>query len=250
MVKRKVLAMIVLATCFVYNEKKYIDQWVKWYRSQGCELFVLDNMSNDGTYEWLLANGVECARFDTGGAFHLHVLQRELNKHIARIKPDWICYTGADLFIITENTLKETIEEYNANKVTQIKLPCYNVVNTGEMFGTPLQMHFIRGGMYKDLSLISKFGEGFWLVNDDIGSTNNITEKAKGIIINYGACKPAKEQEEKFKRRQKAWSDGLPGNIGRHFKTGKSKDWVYDINTTINLMESEAGQYIKKILCL
>ena len=242
--------MRILATCFVYNEKKYIDQWVKWYRSQGCQLFVLDNMSDDGTYEWLVANGVECARFDTGGAFHLHVLQRELNKHIVRIKPDWICYTGADLFIITNKTIKETIEYYHAKKVTQIKLPCYNVVNTGEKFSTPLQENYFRGGLYKDLSLLSKYEEGFTLCNDDIGLKNNITEKVKGIIINYGGCKPAKEQEEKFRRRNKAWNEGLPSNIGRHFKTGKSKDWVYDINSTIDLMDSEAGQYIKKILCL
>jgi hypothetical protein len=240
--------MRILACCFVYNEIKYIDQWVNWYRSQGCELFVLDNISNDGTYEWLQGNGVECERFNTNGAFHLHILQQELNKHIARIKPDWVCYTGADLFIITDKTLRETIEHYDAIGVTQIKLPCYNAVNTGETFALPLQKYFIRGGLYRDLSLICKFSDGFTVVNDNAGSANNITEKANGIIINYGGCKPAREQEEKLRRRKKAWDEGLPSNLGKHFRKGSKRNWTYSVDTTINLMESEAGQYIKKIL--
>jgi hypothetical protein len=85
-------------------------------------------------------------------------------------------------------------------------------------------------------------------VNDNAGSANNITEKANGIIINYGGCKPAREQEEKLKRRKKAWDEGLPSNLGKHFRKGRKRNWTYSVDTTINLMESEAGQYIKKIL--
>jgi hypothetical protein len=242
--------MRILATCFVYNEVKYIDQWVKWYHSQGCELFVLDNMSNDGTFEWLQKNNIPCERFDTNGAFHLHKLQDELMKHVARINPDWVVYCGADLFYITDKPLNEAIAEVDAQGFNQIRLACYNMVNTGEMFGTPLQMHFTRGGLYRDLIMIAKYGKGFSVKNDHIGLSEGKVIKLKGAMVNYGGCKPAKEQEEKLARRQKAWDEGLPANVGKHFRAGKNKNWIFPVEQTANLAESPVWEYIKKTLCL
>jgi len=242
--------MRLLATTFVYNEIRYIDQWVKWYRSNGCELFVLDNMSNDGTYEWLVKNNIPCARVDTKGSFHLHALQDELMKHLERIKPDWVVYNGADLFTITDKRLIDTITELDQNGYNQLQLPCYNMFKTGEMDGTPLQLHFVRGGRYRNLIMTAKYEDGFNIRNDNLGLTNQNPKRVKGIMVNYGGCKPAKEQEEKLKRRQKAWDNGLPRNVGKHFKAGKSINWIYKKEGTIDLSEGETWKYIKKIQCL
>jgi hypothetical protein len=240
--------MRILATCFVYNEVKYLDQWVNWYRSQGCELFVLDNMSNDGTFEWLQENGIPCERFDTNEAFHLHKLQDELMRHVARINPDWVIYCGADLFYITDKPLNEAIEEADTQGFNQIKLPCYNLVNTGERFGTPLQKHFTRGGRYRDLIMIAKYGEGFMVRNDHIGLAEGNPIKLAGAMVNYGGCKPAEEQEEKLIRRQRAWSEGLPPNIGKHFRAGRIRNWIYPVNQTVDLTTTPIWDYIKKTI--
>jgi len=239
--------MRILATCFVYNEKKYIDQWVKWYRSQGCELFVLDNMSDDGTYEYLISLGVNCQRIDTDGAFHLHELQNELMKHIHQLQPDWVCYTGADLFIITKNSILEDVKTLNASGYDQIILPCFNMVNTGEIFGLPLQIHYVRGGFYRDLALLGKYSINFSILNDNVGKEKTNPIKINGLIVNYGGCKPVKEQNIKLERRQKAWNQGLPSNIGRHFRTGNTKKWVYKIEETEDITKTESWEFIKKI---
>jgi len=204
-------------------------------------------MSDDGTYEYLLDQGVPCERFDTNGSFHLHNLQKELLKHIKRIAPDWVCYCGADLFYIFDEPIKKMVERANKEGYNQIQLPCYNAVNTGEIFGTPLQLHFVRGGLYRHLIMISKYCEGFDIHNDNIGLLEGNSVKYSGIMINYGGCKPIKEQEVKFKRREKAWRDGLPAQCGKHFKQGKSKQWVFKNEETIDLSETEAWKYIKKI---
>ena len=71
---------------------------VNYYIKQGCDIFVMDNFSNDGTYEWLLENNISTTRIDTNDSFYLSKLQRALVEEIKKISPDWIIYTGVDMF--------------------------------------------------------------------------------------------------------------------------------------------------------
>lgn len=229
--------MKILATAFCYNELPYIEEWVKYYRSQGCELFVLDNMSNDGTYEWLVDNDIHCDRVNTNESFHLTKLQTELTKHIHRIKPDWVVYTGIDLFLITDNGLKQTIENLDSQGIGKVPLMCFGALNTGEKFGLPLHKHFFNASYWKDITLIGKYNETFSLNGDNITNRYEEPQFTSGIMVNYGACKPAAEQEEKLKRRKKAWSEGLRAGTGRHFLKGKAKNWIYSKEGTSNLKE-------------
>ena len=41
---------------FVYNELKYLPHVVDYYKKNGCGVYIIDNYSNDGTYEWLIEN--------------------------------------------------------------------------------------------------------------------------------------------------------------------------------------------------
>jgi hypothetical protein len=242
--------MRILATTFAYNERKYIEQWVNYYRSQGCELYVLDNMSTDGTYEWLVENKVPCAQVDTGKAFHLHKLQDELMWDLEIIKPDWVVYNGIDLFTVTEKKLCDTLKELDDQGYNQLQLPCYNVFNTGEEFGTPLQKHFTRGGLYRNLIMTAKYEKGFNIRNDNLGIENENPRRVAGYMFNYGGCKPAQEQEEKLQRREKAWSEGLPSNVGKHFRAGRARGWVYGKDETEDLSIEPFWKYIEKTICM
>ena len=239
--------MKILAATFVYNEREHIPYWVEYYKSQGCDLFVLDNASDDGTWEWLEENNIPCASFDTNGSFHLHRLQDELLKYIERINPDWVCYCGADLYFAMGRKISEVIEEVDAKGYNQISLKCVNVVSTGEKHGIPLQKHYFRGGYYRDLTMIAKYGKGFQIRNDNIGLDEGRVVKVPGVMVNYGGCKTWKQQEAKLKRRQKAWAEGLPENIGKHFRKNKKTGWITPVTKTKNIRMLPEWAFIKNI---
>lgn len=219
---------MILACAFAYNERPYIEEWVKYYRSQGCDLFVLDHMSNDGTYEYLKENGIARARFDNGGSFHLDQLQEELLYYIRYIKPYWVVYTGIDLFHLTPDGIKETIRKCEVAGCNALKMDVWFISNTGEPFGLPLQKHYFFGKQWKPLVMMRKYEDDIGLYADDITGSGNVYYVEGGVTINYGAGKPREVQEAKLARRQKAWAEGLREDFGHHYRDDKARDWRND----------------------
>lgn len=240
--------MRILATTFAYNERPYFPYWKKYYESEGCELFVIDNESTDTTSEWLTENNVPYSYFSTNGAFHLHNLQAELVKKIHEIKPDWVCYAGADLYIIPAMGIQKAVEYAENGGYNQIALECHNIVSTGEKHGDKLQLAYSRGAKYIDLVMFAKYDDGFYIKNDHIGVEKPKPVTLPGIIVNYGGCKTKEEQEAKLKRRQKAWDDGLPQNVGRHFIKNKKMGWVTPKANTVDYCTLPEWEFIKRIL--
>lgn len=240
--------MRILAATFVYNERPYIPYMIDYLKSQGVEVFILDNYSNDGTYEWLVENNISCERFDTKESFDLRLLQKELMKHVHRIKPDWFVYnSGADLFYIFEKTIRETLEQADKEGYNLLSIPCYGALNTGEAFGVPLQDHFFIASYWRNLNMIAKYDKEMFLKGDKIVVPNPKEYTVEGLMINYGACKPKEEMEEKLKRREKAWKNGLKKTTGQHFKKGKQRDWLYLKEEGKDLRYSDEWKYIQKI---
>lgn len=56
--------MKVLMICFVYNEIKYLPHSIDYYKKNNCDIYVIDNNSTDGTYEWLIENNIPCNRYE------------------------------------------------------------------------------------------------------------------------------------------------------------------------------------------
>lgn len=239
--------MRVLVTTFVYNEMKYIPFMVDYYKTQGVELFILDNYSDDGTYEWLVENNIPCDRVDTKESFDLRILQAALLKHIHRIKPDWVVYASADLYYIFDGTIKETVEQADREGFNILSVPCYGALNTGETFGVPLQDHFFTAMYWRNLNMICKYDKGMFMKGDKISLPNPKVKEVKGLMINYGACKPKEEMEVKLKRREKAWKNGLKKTTGQHFRKGKQRNWLYDKSEGKDLRYSDEWKYIQRI---
>lgn len=224
--------MKILAIAFVYNELPYLPLAVDYYRKQGCELYVIDNMSKDGTWEWLQEQGIPSHRHDTQEAFQLAWLQEEMCKTIHLLKPDWFLWFAPDLFhVFTEQTVREAVEQAVKEGFNQIKAQCYSFKPTKEeLFDLPLFMHFRYAHTPSKVLLCSKYDNTLRFSADTI-VIQNPTIQRKGAIFEYGSCKPKEVQEEKLKRRQKAWELGTPKGHGTHYLVGKGKNWVYDKNS-------------------
>ncbi len=67
--------MQILTIMHVYNEGKMLPYTLQYQKAHDVPLYVIDNMSNDGTWEVLQEQGIASHRFDTGGAFHRKDLQ-------------------------------------------------------------------------------------------------------------------------------------------------------------------------------
>lgn len=229
--------MRILATTFVYNERKYLPAWVNYYRSLGCEIFVLDNFSDDGTYEWLKEQNIPCDRIDTGGAFELQKLQQALMIHIARIKPDWVIYAGADLYLATYGGLVRTIEEANFNGYNLLELQHYEVMNTGEDHNTPLQNYYFYCTKLKRLRMVGKYGPGFRILADEIIQDVSGAKifHSSGILVNYGMCKTREEREKTFERRRKAWAEGMHAGWGTHYEPASKRNWIWSKSELVDI---------------
>jgi len=239
--------MKILAVAFAYNEMKLIPSFVKYYRDQGCDIFVLDNHSSDGTSEWLTENNVRTEVCPTGGMFHLLKLQKGLVDEINRSKPDWVVYTGIDIFYSFNSTIRKTIERADKNGYNMIGVQHYNMHNTGEPPAYPLHENYFHARKGNRLYMISKFQDPFGFEADSIQIKGRKIFEAKGVLVNYGNCKPAGEREDTFKRRRKAWNAGLDRNYGVHYIEGHKRGWIWRRDELIDIRKTEDYKYIQKI---
>lgn len=239
--------MKILAVAFAYNEMPYIQDYVNYYHSQGIELFILDNHSTDGMTEFLNANNISTRIMPTGGAFHLKKLQGGLVAAIRDIKPDWVIYTGIDIYYSFRFSIRKTIERADAKGYNMIGVQHFNMYNTGEKFGTPLHERYFYARKGNILYMIAKYREPFGFEADSIQVKGRKVLHEKGVLINYGNCKPKSERIVTFLRRQKAWDRGLDPNYGVHYKEGMKKGWVWNKDSLIDIRETEYYKYIKKI---
>lgn len=248
--------MKVVAITFVYNELRYLPAAIAYYKKQGCDIYVIDNMSTDGTWEWLQENKISSHQFDTDEAFQLDWLQAEMLKTIHSIKPDWFLWFSPDLYITFENTIHDTIGGAAKNGFNQITYPCYCFKNTGEIKNQILYDEIVMSDMFDlfhfakmvNTLLISKYDEALQIGGDSIfiPDFNILTI---GVIVEYGLCKEIKVQETKLQRRTKAWEKkGLPSNYGEHYLIGKNNNWIFDRSTLIDVRQIEEVQNAISIL--
>ena len=237
--------MKVLAITFMYNEAPYIKYWAKFYRENGCKLYVIDNCSTDNSEDEYKRLNIPYHKFDTDGSFHLTILQKEADRVIHEIKPDWVVYAGADLFHVMSKPIIKVLEEVEGN---QILLPCYAAHNTGEKFSENLPAVYHYWSLWANICMISKYDESFRLNTDDILIDNPHRVLVDGLSVNFGACKPIDEQKEKLERRRKAWEQGLNPRFGKHFVKGEKINWLREKEGLIDVLVSEEIYYLARIL--
>lgn len=243
--------MRTLMITFVYNELKYLPHVINYYKKNGCEIYIIDNMSNDGTYEWLVENNIPCHRIDTQEAFHVRVLEDDLIATVNRLKPDWVIFGSADLYHVTKLPISEYIEVIDARGYNQLTLPCISAIpiSADELTSkTPLSENFFNALYYQPLTMISKYGKDFYLDGDTLRVENPRPYiSGEGVSINYGPCKPVEEQEVKRLRTQKAWEQGMNRGYSVHYEKAKKINWVYPADRSFDLKTSPYYEYIRSI---
>lgn len=232
----------ITAIAFVYNEIDYLPMAIQYYKDNGCDVYIIDNMSNDGTWEWLQENGIPSHRFDSMEAFQLEWLQEEMVKTLHRIKPAWFVWFAPDMFHVHIRTIRQMVEVAEHNNCNQIFSPCYSFKRIkGEDDYTPLPLYFRYAVFTKMVQFCSKYHENLSIFADRI-SIPNPKVLNSGIIFEYGGCKPFAIQDTKLKRRQKAWELGTPPTHGSHYLTGKKTNWIHDKKDLIDVWEHDPAR--------
>jgi hypothetical protein len=237
----------ILVSLFIYNEIDYIETFINYYKSQNCDFCFIDNYSDDGTYEYLKDNGFNVRRVDTNDSFDMPKLQESLLKFIHDIKPEWVLYTGADTFIVFDDTIENTIKYADLNGFNQISTKYLKPYNTGEPYSLPLQNNYFYMEIKNKKRFLSKYDKSIRFDTDDV-VINNSKIYNNGVLINYGDCKPASYRNKIYNRRIKAWDMGMNKNFGTHYINGNKKKWTWDKNSLTDIRKTKYFKYIEKIM--
>ena len=236
----------------IWNEMKWLPYKLKYIQQNKLEPYIIDNMSDDGSWEWLQENNVPSHRFDTGGSFHLRKLQEEIIKTTHKIKPDWVVYNGCDLFPVTLNPLRDEIIKIDKAGFNTIRGKVIHLRNTGEKENqeSPFHTYFYyrENRIRHPNKWIHKYIPSYSYGADQIKKMPN--EKLfhlDGIMIEYGNTETAEERIKTVERRKKAWREGLPKSCGNHYRRVNPENWVKNKKNCIDIRTTEYEKYIKKL---
>lgn len=232
--------MKILCIFTAYNEIEFLKHKKQFCDYHGLDMYVVDNYSNDGTWEWLQDNKVSSHRLDTNECFDILKLQAEANKVIHSIQPDWVLYNGADTFPFCSNNIKikDIINNYQKH-FNVIPLPTLNIRNTGEQWaGNYFQTYYHADPVARRKLLLFKYCKHYRFIGDDFHTDNMRFANHKNINflqLNYGAAKPKHIQEERYKRRQKAWLNGLARFYGEHYTANHNNKYIYSKDICLDI---------------
>lgn len=138
--------MNILACGVVYNEMDILPYLLDHFKSQDVEMFIYDNYSDDGTWEYLQDNKIACERIGSDGKFSLVRFIKKMTTKWKEARPDWCIYLDADEFPLTFQfpTLKELIKDRDKQGFNVINQERINFRPTGlEDFskGNPLEVY-------------------------------------------------------------------------------------------------------------
>ena len=228
----------------VYNEIEFMPFRKAWCEKEGADLYVIDNYSDDGTLEWLQENGIPSHRFDTDGAFHLDKLQAEIVKTVDDIKPEWVCYSGADLFTFVDFGIKALTDKVSGMLVNVIELPMIDICRVDGETGDPFECQYFRHSRNR-IGFLYRWEPKAKYTADYVQLHRRLPMTGPGVMMNYGRTKSPDKRKELLRRRQKAWRQGLDKTSGRHYIRENKKGYRWDPKELQRLDQSEYWKYVK-----
>jgi hypothetical protein len=237
--------MKIVAISFVWNEIKFIKYKHEWAKNQGIDLYIIDNMSDDGTWEYLKENNIPSHRFDTNDSFNLVKLQNELIDTLHKIKPDWYLYQGGDEFFFTPDGLINDIKKLESEGYDSLSLKHIEIRNTGEIVnnGDNIFDVFNYCTIESNQVRIGKYDKAITITGDGV-SHRNCKKIPYALLVNYGMTKSKEERDKTLERRQKAWGEGLKSGYGKHYVIAKNKNWTWDKNHLTDIRTTGYGYYL------
>lgn len=236
--------MSILMIHTSYNELNLLRYKQEHCMRNDIYLFVIDNMSNDGSVEWMEENNIPHSFIDTEDSFDLRPLLDEMTRKIHQLKPDWLIYAGVDMFYESKEGLRTMIENADRDGYTQIQMGLRTTRNIGEgkKEGNPFANHFYVGEK-GHRTLISKYDKSIKIVADRILRDNIVLKEDGGTIFEMHASKSVEERMETLKRRQKAWDNGLNYGAGCHYR----ESFIFDKSKCFDIHELEEFELYKRL---
>ncbi len=226
----------------IYNEIDFLPYKVEWCRRNGLDLYVIDNYSTDHSYGWLKSHGIDCHQVDTKESFDLRILQKEIIKTTNIIKPDWVVYNGADLFIFAEKAISHLCMDAEEQRKNIIGFPMIDICRIGEF--KLFENYWFRPA--RDMiEFVYKWNPLVRYTADLVKIQDRNAYWPGGIMINYGRTKSIEQRKELLKRRKLAWKRGLDKTSGRHYLREEAKGYKWNIEELSDIRESQYWKYLK-----
>jgi len=233
------LKLKILAIVCVYNEMDILPYLIDHLASQDIDIFVFDNYSTDGTWEYLRERGIDCEKLDTHEQLNLVLIIEAKMKKWDQVKPDWCIYQDADEFPLTLEfpTLRELIEDRDRRGFDAINQLRVTFLPTGEEdFGKKDPRKIFRyydkdywfsstnacsDRIFKYKRKVSLSGGAHYILN----SVRRSREGLNNVIFHYPYREFAERQlEERKSRSSKA---EIKGGLHRHYFESYPKGFVW-----------------------
>jgi hypothetical protein len=217
----------ILWTFCIYNEIELLPFKIEYMRKNGIDFYVFDNMSTDGSWEWLQENGIPSERFDSKEMFDLEVNLKLLNKKIHEVKPNWAMMGGADIFYVHPvRTLREEIEFADRAGFNCI-YDCHRLFQflfTGEERPgrDPRLTYMYYRPESLDSACIARYSTMLKLEKADVFTVpeRNRLKDNDFVMLHYSMRHDAEERKtDQYERRKKAWACGhVDTDYGAHYE--------------------------------
>lgn len=245
--------MRILYIHTVYNEMDIIPHKMRWCDEQGFETFSFDNYSTDGTWEYLNEHGHPCDRIDTDGAFDIVANCRAMTMKVRKLKPDWVLYSGADLYVATlrhGGRIKALIEELDGqgfNLIQQSRIFIFCYTGTESKDSDPRKSYFYYYHNNNRICLIGKYALSLNILPDFIVRQNlKVYVNEDTLAYEYKFRAGSKEKKtEALVRRQRAWDRGMSRAFGGHYLSMIARDqWIWKPKKLLDIRKSPFSKVI------
>jgi hypothetical protein len=249
--------MRILWTFCIYNEIELLPFKIDYIVKNNIDCYVFDNMSTDGSWEWLQDNKIPSERFDSEGMFNLPLNTRMITKKIQEVKPDWAIFAGCDIFYVhRENkSLREVIEGADLNS--------FNAINSGYKTLTfyytgiekpntdpRLNYMFYTSRRITHERCIAKYCPSLVVIADHFKfKGSKVMRDNKFLFLHYSMRHDnEKRKTEQYLRRKKAWDRGLtPKQWGCHYERFiKQGKFSYDSSILLDIRKAALWEAIKR----
>lgn len=223
-----------------YNELFLLPYLKKHLDNNKIDLFIIDNMSDDGTEKWIVENNIEHIKLDTGGAFDLRPIHEEMNKVIHQKKPDWLIYGACDMFYESVNGFRGMIELADSQRFDLLETETIDFPVTGEEIkpGNPFKNYYTCKIEVRYQKLIAKYYPHIKIDVDEIVNNEGLVKSNAGVCFEMHSAKTTEQRIASYERRKKAWKNGLESCYGNHYRDGYEKKYIEDPDKCINITET------------
>lgn len=209
--------MKIFSAFCIYNEIEMLPFKIDYMNKNNIDYYIFDNISDDGSWEWLQDNKIPSEKFDSNGMFNLSVNLKLVIDKIHEVKPDWVTMAAPDMFYVhLQKSLRQFIEYVNTlgfNGIVSAYVP-FSFKFTGEesggndprltyMYYSSKGVHNIAIAKYSE-SLSLKHPDQFDIIGKKLYADRNFA------MLHYHMRHDCKERKTTQFIRRKKWCDSQP----------------------------------------